>query len=219
MPIVAGTGYYTQPFYPPVIARWSEDQIAQELVRQTQAEAIGAFGEIGTWDAMTPDERKVFRAVGKAHLATNLPIFTHTNMGKSAQEQLDVLESVGVKPDRVAIGHLGGVTDPKAELQKAHLQARRIRRFRPPGRGGRRRSDTGRAGAARSRLRRQAPVLVRFLVCLGSQAQRWRGVRHERDGIRTQAAQSRRAAKHPPWDSGGQSTPLAGVHPEAAAGA
>lgn len=119
MPIVAGTGYYTQPFYPPVIAQWGEDQITQELVRQTQAEAIGAFGEIGTWDTMTPDERKVFRAVGKAHLATNLPIFTHTNMGKSAQEQLDVLESVGVKPDRVAIGHLGGVTDPKAELQKA----------------------------------------------------------------------------------------------------
>jgi phosphotriesterase-related protein len=119
MPIVAGTGYYTQPFYPPAITQWSEDRIAQELVRQTQSEAIGAFGEIGTWDAMTPDERKVFRAVGKAHLATNLPIFTHTNMGKSAQEQLDVLESVGVKPQRVAIGHLGGVTDPKAELQKA----------------------------------------------------------------------------------------------------
>ncbi len=119
MPIVASTGYYTQPFYPPAIAEWSEDQIAQELVRQTKADPIGAFGEIGTWDAMTADERKVFRAVGKAHLATNLPIFTHTNMGKSAMEQLDAFESVGVKPGRVAIGHLGGVTDPKAELQKA----------------------------------------------------------------------------------------------------
>ena len=119
MPIVAGTGYYTQPFYPPAIGTWSEDQIAQELVRQTRAEAIGAFGEIGTWDTMTADERKVFRAVGKAHVATNLPIFTHTNMGKSAQEQLDALESVGVSPQRVAIGHLGGVTDPKAGLQKA----------------------------------------------------------------------------------------------------
>jgi phosphotriesterase-related protein len=119
MPIVAGAGYYTQPFYPPEIARWDEDEIAQELVRQVQAEAIGAYGEIGTWDAMTPDERKVFRAVGKAHLATNLPIFTHTNMGKGALEQLDVLESVGVKPERVAIGHLGGIADPDAHVQKA----------------------------------------------------------------------------------------------------
>jgi phosphotriesterase-related protein len=118
MPIVAGTGYYTQPFYPPSIARWSEDEIAQELIRQVQAQAIGAFGEIGTWDAMTPDEHKVFRAVGKAHLATNLPIFTHTNNGKGALEQLDVLESAGVDPKRVAIGHLGGLTDPKAEVQR-----------------------------------------------------------------------------------------------------
>ena len=117
--IVAGAGYYTQPFYPPDIARWDEDEIAQGLLRQVKAEAIGAFGEIGTWDAMTPDERKVFRAVGKAHLATNLPIFTHTNMGKGALEQLDVLESVGVDPERVAIGHLGGLADAQAEVPKA----------------------------------------------------------------------------------------------------
>ena len=119
MPIVAGGGYYTQPFYPPEIARWDEEKVTQELIRQAGAEAIGAFGEIGTWDAMSPDERKVFRAVGKAHLATNLPIFTHTNMGKGGLEQLDVLESVGVDPKRVAIGHLGGLADPKAEVQKA----------------------------------------------------------------------------------------------------
>jgi len=35
----------------------------------------------------------IFRAVGKAHVATNLPIFTHTGIpGKSAIEQLDILE-------------------------------------------------------------------------------------------------------------------------------
>jgi phosphotriesterase-related protein len=119
MPIVAGAGYYTQPFYPPEIARWDEDEITQELLRQVKSDAIGALGEIGTWDAMTHDERKVFRAVGKAHLATNLPIFTHTNFGKGALEQLDVFESVGVDPKRVAIGHLGGLKDPAAQVQKA----------------------------------------------------------------------------------------------------
>jgi phosphotriesterase-related protein len=119
MPIVAGAGYYAQPFYPPEIALWDEEKITHELIAQTTAEAIGALGEIGTWDTMTHDERKVFRAVGKAHLATNLPVFTHTNMGKGALEQLDVLESVGVKPERVAIGHLGGLTDSTAAVQKA----------------------------------------------------------------------------------------------------
>jgi phosphotriesterase-related protein len=119
MPIVAGTGYYTEPFYPPEIAGWNDEQITRALIQQTKAGPIGALGEIGTWDVMTAGERKVFGAVGKAHLATNLPIFTHTNMGKGALEQLDVFESVGVKPQCVAIDHLGGLTDSHAEVQKA----------------------------------------------------------------------------------------------------
>jgi len=119
MPIVAGFGYYAQPFYPPKIERWSEGQITHELLQQARTQPIGALGEIGTWDVMTPTERKVFRAVGRAQAATGLGIFTHTNFGKGAMEQLDVLESVGVKPERVVIGHLGGLPDPKAELLKA----------------------------------------------------------------------------------------------------
>jgi predicted metal-dependent phosphotriesterase family hydrolase len=56
------------------------------------------FGEIGSWDDITAVERKVFRAIGRAHLATNLSIFTHTGIpGKSALEQLDLLEDAGVK--------------------------------------------------------------------------------------------------------------------------
>jgi phosphotriesterase-related protein len=119
MPIVAGCGYYTQPFYPPEIAAWSEDQIAGELTRQAKTQPIGVIGEIGTWDVMTPDERKVFRAVAKVHRATDLAIVTHTNFGKGALEQLDALESTGVKPARIAIGHVGGLNDPAAEVPKA----------------------------------------------------------------------------------------------------
>src|SRR5580704_4260180 len=71
MPIVAGCGYYSQPFYPPEIASMTEDQITRELVRQARTQAVGAFGEIGSWDEITDLERRVFRAVGKAHLETN----------------------------------------------------------------------------------------------------------------------------------------------------
>jgi predicted metal-dependent phosphotriesterase family hydrolase len=119
MPVVASTGYYTHPFYPPEIASMTEDQIAQELIHRATTEPVGAFGEIGSSDEITPDERKVFRAVGKAHVATNLPIFTHTAFGKAAVEQLDILESVGVKPAHIAIGHVGGLIDPKVEVHKA----------------------------------------------------------------------------------------------------
>lgn len=118
LPIVAACGYYTQPFYPPEIAAWSEDRIAAELIRQARSQPIGVIGEIGTWDVMTSDERKVFRAVAKAHLGTRLAIVTHTNFGKGALEQLDILESAGVNPARVAIGHVGGLNDD-GEVAKA----------------------------------------------------------------------------------------------------
>ena len=119
VPIVAGGGFYNQPFYPAEIHTMSEEQIVQALIKQVDADTLGAFGEIGSWDEITADERKVFRAIGKAHVATNIPIFTHTGIpGKSALEQLDILEDAGVKPDRVVIGHLGNLVDANVYVHK-----------------------------------------------------------------------------------------------------
>jgi phosphotriesterase-related protein len=123
--IVSSGGYYMERVYPPEIMAQSEDQIADGLVREAFANRYGAFGEIGENPdaAMSEAEKKVFRAVGKAHLRTNLPVFTHNaygtgpNVPKDAGlNQLDVLESVGVKPNRVAIGHTCCLDDPKAEV-------------------------------------------------------------------------------------------------------
>jgi len=120
VPIVAGGGFYSQPFYPKEISTMSEEQIVKALIKQADDDTLGVFGEIGSWDEITADERKVFRAVGKAHVATNLPIFTHTGIpGKSALEQLDILEDAGVKPERVVIGHLGNLVDPNVYVHKA----------------------------------------------------------------------------------------------------
>jgi phosphotriesterase-related protein len=120
VPIVAGGGFYSQPFYPKEISTMSEEQIVKALIKQADDDTLGVFGEIGSWDEITADERKVFRAVGKAHVATNLPIFTHTGIpGKSALEQLDILEDAGVRPDRVIIGHLGNLVDTNVYVHKA----------------------------------------------------------------------------------------------------
>jgi phosphotriesterase-related protein len=120
VPIVAGGGFYSQPFYPKEISTMSEEQIVKALIKQADDDVLGVFGEIGSWDEITADERKVFRAVGKAHVATNLSIFTHTGIpGKSALEQLDILEDAGVKPDRVVIGHLGNLVDANVYVHKA----------------------------------------------------------------------------------------------------
>jgi phosphotriesterase-related protein len=125
--LVACGGLYMQRTYPPDVAAKSEDQIADDLVREARAKGYGAFGEIGeTPDAaMSADERKVFRAVGKAHLRTNLPIFTHNAYGTGPNvprdaglRQLDVLESAGVKPEHIAIGHTCCLDDPAADVIK-----------------------------------------------------------------------------------------------------
>lgn len=120
VPIVAGGGFYSQPFYPKELSTMSEDQILKALIKQADEDTLGVYGEIGSWDEITAEERKVFRAIGRAHVATNLPIFTHTGIpGKSALEQLDILEDSGVKPEHVVIGHLGNLVDPNVYVHKA----------------------------------------------------------------------------------------------------
>jgi predicted metal-dependent phosphotriesterase family hydrolase len=126
--IVACGGMYMQRTYPADVAARPERQIADELVRDAMANGYGALGEIGESPdaAMSADERKVFRAVGLAHRRTNLPVFTHNaygtgpNVPKDAGlTQLSVLESAGVNPNRVAIGHTCCLDDPKADVIKA----------------------------------------------------------------------------------------------------
>jgi phosphotriesterase-related protein len=119
VPIVVGGGFYSQPFYPKEISMMSETQIFDALIKQVDNDTLGVFGEIGSWDEITADERRVFRAIGRAHVATNLPIFTHTGIpGKSALEQLDILEDAGVNPNRVVIGHLGNLVDTNVYVHK-----------------------------------------------------------------------------------------------------
>ena len=124
--VVAAGGYYMQRFYPPEIATTSEDQVAEDLAAEAARDRLGVFGEIGQNSnaaEMTPEELKVFRAVGKAHVATGLPIFTHNAYGTGENvrpdaglTQLDVLESVGVSPDHIVIGHACCLDDPSASV-------------------------------------------------------------------------------------------------------
>ena len=126
--VVASGGYYMERWYPPDLAAKSDDQIADELVAEAVRDQLGAFGGIGqTSDVadMTPLERKVFRAVGKAHVASGIPIFTHNAYGTGPTVtpdqglvQLDVLEAVEVDPTTVAIGHACCLDDETASVLK-----------------------------------------------------------------------------------------------------
>ena len=121
--IVLSDALWIQTSYPPDIAGKTEDQIAEDFVRDATAQRWGALGELGSSMTMHPDEHKVFRAVAKTHLRTGLPIFTHMpHEGCKAcgTEQLEIFESLGVNPRAVCIGHLSDIhDDPKAQTQIA----------------------------------------------------------------------------------------------------
>ena len=130
--VVASGGYYLRNTYPAEISTMTEDQIAARLVAEANAGRFGAYGEIGNMAGRAdffPDEIKVFRAVGKAHLQNNLPIFTHNSYGSGpdadvvprdiALRQLDVYESVGVDPRRIAIGHMDSLPGGNADIISA----------------------------------------------------------------------------------------------------
>ncbi len=121
VPVVLGGGYYQDlampAKYPAEMLALSEDALTDELVADAGTQRWGALGEIASSQPMQAEERRLLRAVGRAQAKTNLPIFTHTphqGCPSCAVGQLDVLESVGVDPRRVCIGHLATIR-PDAE--------------------------------------------------------------------------------------------------------
>jgi len=132
MHVVVAGGYFEdldnlQTAYPPQVAKMTEDEIADEFVRDAVAQRWGAFGEIGTSNTTRPDERKVMRAIAKAHKRNGLPIFTHTphdSCAKCANDQMEIYTSLGVDMGKLCIGHLSEIrNDPKAELHKSIAKA------------------------------------------------------------------------------------------------
>ena len=43
VPIVAGGGFYSQPFYPKEISTMSEEQIVKALIKQADNDTLGRF--------------------------------------------------------------------------------------------------------------------------------------------------------------------------------
>ena len=116
--IIAATGFYTEPYYPPQVYEWSTNRLADLMVREL-TEGIdgtgvraGIIGEIGTRrDYMNPAEERVFRAVARAHLRTGTAISTHTYLEQLTTEQLNIFREEGVDLGRVIIGHMGDQRD------------------------------------------------------------------------------------------------------------
>jgi predicted metal-dependent phosphotriesterase family hydrolase len=112
--IVMSTGWYTDADLPPEdrLDRRATDDIAAQLIAEiTEGVAgtgirpgiIGEFGPVGRW--LSPMDERLHRAYARAQRATGVPLSTHAWRCEVGLVQLDLLESEGVDPHRVAIGH------------------------------------------------------------------------------------------------------------------
>lgn len=110
--IVAGCGWYRDPFLPEeVYQKTSEglaDVLISELTRGAEGGGVrpGIIGEIGAKrDPMSPAEERVLRAGGYAQLETGVSIYTHASRSRVGVDQAAILIGMGVSPDRIVIGH------------------------------------------------------------------------------------------------------------------
>lgn len=124
--LVAAGGLFMLQRYSDEIKAGTDDQIAEMLVKASAAGRFGAFGENGVTNNtadLAPEEKKGFRALGKAQARTGLPILTHCSYSTGPNvpmdigvRQLDLLEAGGARPQSCAIGHVCCLDDPTVQI-------------------------------------------------------------------------------------------------------
>jgi phosphotriesterase-related protein len=124
-PLVVPTGIYREPWVP----RWghdaSEDELHEWMARELSDEIAGTGVQAG-WiklsagdDGLTATETKILRAAARAAKATGSVIGSHTIRGRVVRDQLDILESAGVTPDRFIWIHTQAEPDLDLHLEIA----------------------------------------------------------------------------------------------------
>ncbi|MQY07835.1 phosphotriesterase family protein [Actinomadura macrotermitis] len=121
--VVAGTGFFTEPFHPAFVRDADVPQLAERLLAEigfgmdgTNA-LPGVIGEIGTWgETPTADEERCLRAAAQAARYSGLSVATY---GRPGLAQLEILTSAGLAPHRVAVGRQDLADDPAATRKMA----------------------------------------------------------------------------------------------------
>lgn len=111
--IIMGAAFYVDPAHPSYVGERSEDQLAEQIIRDV-AEGVdgtgirsGIIGEVGCSWPLTDNERKVVRAAAKAQKATGAPILIHPGRDETSPLRIiDVLDEAGADLSRTIIGHL-----------------------------------------------------------------------------------------------------------------
>ena len=109
--VIMGTGYYVSSTHPEALASMTEEEIAEEMVKEltvgVDGVKAGVIGEIGISELFNDAERRVLRASAIAHKKTGAGVLVHINPWTiNGLEACDILLSSGVAPDRIAISHI-----------------------------------------------------------------------------------------------------------------
>lgn len=125
--VVAGTGFFTEPFHPAFVRESDAERLGERLLAEigfgmdgTNA-LPGVIGEIGTWGEFpTEAEEKCLRAAAHAGRYSGLPVATY---GRAGLAQLEILTTAGLAPERVAVGQQDQVDDAGAHRKIAETGA------------------------------------------------------------------------------------------------
>ena len=113
--VVAATGFnkYRRDFGE------SAPQLAADQIRDVLEHGCGVVKFATSLDTIEPWEQTALEAAALTHHETGCPIFTHTEAGTMAEEQLYRLERLGVAPGAVVLGHLDRNGDLETHLRLA----------------------------------------------------------------------------------------------------
>ncbi|MFC4776279.1 phosphotriesterase [Paenibacillus sp. GCM10023252] len=122
--IVAVTGFHKPMYYDDLhwIYHYSTDQIAELLIAECEIgmdrhsyngplvdrlpARAGVLKGASDYNVIAPVSRKLLEAAAIAHLATGVPIATHTEHGTCGLDQIELLAGFGVDPRNVIICHM-----------------------------------------------------------------------------------------------------------------
>lgn len=124
--VIMGSGYYIGASHPPQLASKTEEEIAEEIVRDITVGVgdtgvrAGIIGEIGCSHPLMDGERKVLRAVAQAQQRTGAPVNIHPGFPHEASpfEIIDVLAEAGGNINRTVISHLDYISTDAEKVAK-----------------------------------------------------------------------------------------------------
>ncbi|MBQ74710.1 MAG: phosphotriesterase-related protein [Gammaproteobacteria bacterium] len=114
--VIAATGLYYN--HEPWMTNWEIDRLVDVLLQDIVQGIQGTNGKAGVikcatdTDGVTPENEKLLRVAARLHLASGIPITTHTDVNeKTGLGQIEIFEDEGVDLNHVIIGHSGDSED------------------------------------------------------------------------------------------------------------